>query len=135
MTIIGKSAYLNKLKRLSSPEATQRIRKALLKGGETIEAEAERLITTGSVSGKQHVPSKPGDPPNRDTGILDGNIETDFGGRLKVIVSSNAPYAAALELGTSKMEARPYMKPAIAAKRDQVTAYVRQVQKNIVEGR
>jgi HK97 gp10 family phage protein len=106
-------------------QAVRRVGAALFAGGEEIRAEASHMITEGAVSGKHHVPSAPGDPPNEDTGVLRTNIETTQIGPLKVEVSSNAPYAAALEFGTSKMLPRPYMQPATDRKRDAVVALVR----------
>ncbi|WP_260923415.1 HK97-gp10 family putative phage morphogenesis protein [Novosphingobium sp. 9] len=49
-----------------------------------------------------------------------------------VEVSSNAPYAAPLEFGTSKMAARPYMEPAKNAKRKAVTQLVRKAVDSVV---
>jgi hypothetical protein len=118
--MIGAKAHVAHLRRMTGPEAVQEIGKALYAGGQLIEIEAEISITAGSVSGKGHVASKPGEPPNRDTGVLDGNIETATVEPLKVEVSSNAPYAAELEFGTSKIAERPYMRPATAKKRPEV---------------
>lgn len=132
--ILGAKKHVGHLRRLTSPEQVARVGKALFKAGQLIEVTAEHLITAGSVSDAGHVPSEPGQPPNRDTGVLDGNIETSRSAPLKVIVSSNAPYARALELGTSRMAARPYMKPAVAMKREEVTQYVRQVVRNSTKG-
>lgn len=102
MKLSGVKKHGDRLKRLVSPEQERKIAQALFKFGQMIEVTAEHLITAGSVSGKGHVPSKPGEPPNRDTGVLDNNIETTFGEGLTVLVSSNAPYAAALELGSER---------------------------------
>lgn len=90
---------------------------ALKVAGQLIETEAALLITTGSVSGAGHVASLPGEPPNNNLGTLKGNIETVQESPTRVVVSSNAPYAAALEFGTSRMQARPYMAPALNNKR------------------
>lgn len=103
----------------------RRVGGALFAGGQLIQVEAQVSITNGAVSGKGHVPSSPGEPPNQDTGVLANNIETVLVEPLKVEVSSNAPYAAALEYGTSKMAERPYMRPAVAKKRKEVTQLVR----------
>lgn len=132
--IIGAKAHSARLHRMASPAQATRVGKALFKAGQSIEVTAEGLITAGSISGKGHVASAPGEPPNRDNGILDGNIETLMAGPLKVHVASNAPYARPLELGTSRMSARPYMKPAVAMKRDEVTQYIRQVVRNATQG-
>lgn len=105
-------AHVARLKKLAGPEMERAVGKALFAAGERIQVEAQISITAGAVSGRNHVPSRPGEPPNNDTGVLAGNIETNQIAPLIVEVSSNAPYAADLELGTSKMEARPYMRPA-----------------------
>jgi HK97 gp10 family phage protein len=110
----------------------RRVGAALFAGGQTIQVEAQLSITRGAVSGANHVPSAPGQPPNNDTSVLANNIETVQTGPLKAEVSSNAPYAAALEFGTSKMAERPYMRPATAAKRKEVTALVRRAVSNAI---
>jgi HK97 gp10 family phage protein len=66
----------------------------------------------------------PGQPPNEDTGVLRTHIETTQVAPLRVEVSSNAPYAVALEVGTSKMAARPYMAPALRNKKKAVSALI-----------
>lgn len=88
----------------------------LYAAGQEIEIAAEKSITEGSVSGKNHVPSAPGQPPNADTRFLDTNIETEIKANSPptVHVTSKAPYSAALEFGTSKMAERPFMRPAAA---------------------
>lgn len=104
--------------------AVARVGQALYWGAQQIQTEAQHLITEGSVSGKFHVPSLPGEPPNNDTGVLKSNIEAIQTAPLRAEVSSNAPYAAALEFGTSRMAARPYMGPAVRNKRKEITAKI-----------
>lgn len=123
--MIGAKAHMARLKKMSGEAMVREVGKALFAGGELIQVEAQISITAGAVSGKNHVPSLPGEPPNNDTGRLAGNIETVQKAPLVVEVSSNAPYAAPLEFGTSKMAARPYMAPARDAKRKEVTQLVR----------
>jgi HK97 gp10 family phage protein len=123
--IIGAKAHSARLRRLRGADMVRQVGAALYAGGNAIEVEAQLSITRGAVSGRGHVPSAPGEPPNQDTGILANNIETNQTAPLRVEVSSNAPYAAALEFGTSKMAERPYMRPAVAAKRKEVTQLVR----------
>tara|TARA_Y100001951_G_scaffold100969_1_gene105156 strand:- start:2823 stop:3167 length:345 start_codon:yes stop_codon:yes gene_type:complete len=100
------------------------IGQALFAGGELIQTHAQRSITEGAVSGKGHVPSLPGEPPNADTHHLANNIETTQPRPDLVEVRSNAEYAAALEFGTSRMAERPYMVPARNKKRREVTELV-----------
>jgi HK97 gp10 family phage protein len=122
---------LGNIAKLTPKEATA----ALYAAGQAIEIDAEHSITDGSISGKGHVPSLPGEPPNADTRLLDSSIETVLvdgpeGGRVNV--ESNAPYAAHLEFGTSKMAERPYMRPAVERNRDKVTKLVAAATANVV---
>lgn len=123
--MIGAKAHVARLRKLAGERTVREVGKALFAAGEMIQVEAQISITSGAVSGKRHQPSKPGDPPNQDTGALANNIETVQVAPLVVEVSSNAPYAAPLEFGTSRMEARPYMAPARDAKRQEVTQLIR----------
>lgn len=123
--ITGADRVTMRLSGKISEEVVQRVGAALYAGGDAIRAEAAHLITEGAVSGKNHVPSAPGEPPNEDSGVLRTHIETTQVAPLKVEVSSNAPYAAALEFGTAKMAERPYMRPAVRAKKKEVVALVK----------
>lgn len=114
-----------KIRSLSGPERIERVGKALFAGGEMIKARASRLITEGTVSGRGHVPSKPGEPPNEDTGTLRRGIVVTQVGPLHVRISATAPYSGHLERGTSKMAARPFMGPAARAEKKDVIALVR----------
>lgn len=122
--ISGASGVSKRLEGLAGREKVQLVGRALFAGGEAIKAEAQHLITLNAVSGKNHVPSAPGEAPNEDTGHLRSNIEVHQTAPLRVEVSSNAKYSAALEHGTSKMQARPFMAPAARAKRKEVVATV-----------
>lgn len=123
--ITGADRIVTKLSGHLGEAVVRRVGQALYAGGEMIRAEAAHLITDGAVSGKGHVPSLPGHPPNEDTGVLRANIETTQPAPLRVEVSSNAPYAVELEFGTSKMAERPYMRPAARRKKKEVVALVR----------
>ena len=109
--IVGAVEFAARL-RNSSPKAVQLLQDVLFEAGMKVQTDAQQSITDGAISGAGHIPSAPGEPPNNDTGVLANNIETLEAGPLKVTVSSNAPYAAPLEFGTSRMAARPYMGPA-----------------------
>lgn len=115
------------LKRLPA-EKIRDVSKALFVAGDIIKAEAQVSITTGAVSGINHVPSRPGEPPNEDTGALRRSIKVEQSGPLTVKVTAgddNVNYAAFLEFGTSRMAARPFMGPAARKKKDEVVALVR----------
>lgn len=114
MPMKGKKEFLAKLKRLQDVEAVAR--RVVHVGADMVRSEAHRSISAGSVSGKGHVASAPGEPPHRDLGTLQANLEvtepTRAGDEITATVTSNAPYAGHLEFGTSKMAARPSLRPA-----------------------
>lgn len=60
---------------------------------------------------KIHVVSRPGDPPNVDTGRLRSSIYVRKHGRLVYAIGTEVEYAPHLEFGTVKMAARPFMRP------------------------
>lgn len=132
--VIGAKAHVARLRRLRSPEMVRKVSSALFAAGQLIQVEAQISITAGAVSGKGHVPSLPGQPPNQDTGVLANGIETNLVAPLKVEVTSNAPYAGELEFGTSKMAERPYMRPAVAKKRPEAVRLVRRAVDSVVRG-
>lgn len=112
------------LRRLRGANASVRRHagRAIFVGAGQIETEARQSIIRGAIQGAGHVPSRPGEPPNRDTGNLDQNIVATKTGDLTAEVSSNAQagdysYSVGLEFGTSKMDERPYMRPAAKKKR------------------
>jgi HK97 gp10 family phage protein len=124
--VTGKVQVQAKLDSIAGRKAVEEVGLALEWGANEIKARAQFLITEGSVSGKFHVPSLPGEPPNNDWGILKSNIEAVRTAPLRAEVSSNAKYAVALEGGTSKMAARPYMGPATRDKKKEIVARVRE---------
>lgn len=128
----GDKAVSGRLKRMGSAASHRRRMQALYAIGQKIELDAEISITAGSVSGKGHVPSRPGEPPNADTRQLDGSIHTVFAGADTVHVIADAPHAVAQEFGTSKMEERPYMRPAVEKNRDSGRRYLARVHASTV---
>jgi hypothetical protein len=114
MAIRGARAHINRLKALDGPLVALHVGRALFAAGQLIENEAALSITRGAVSGKNHVPSKPGEAPNADTHRLDRSIETTQITPLKVKVTANSGYAVPLEFdhsGNLNGE-RPFMRPA-----------------------
>lgn len=123
--ITGRERAVGRLNGLAGEKVVRLVGQALFAGGEALRAEASHMITEGAVSGKNHVPSLPGEPPNEDTGVLRTHIDVEQVAPLRVQVSSNAPYAVELEGGTSKMAARPYMGPATRRTRKEIVAGVK----------
>jgi hypothetical protein len=64
--------------------------------------------------GTEHQASAPGEPPASDTGRLVQSSAHSFDERnLSGTVNWSAAHAAPLELGTDKMEPRPFARPAL----------------------
>lgn len=62
--------------------------------------------------------STPGECPHRRSGLLADSFLVARLDETDVFVGNLAPHAEDLELGTSKMEPRPYFRPTLATFRD-----------------
>lgn len=124
--ITGADTHARRLERMKGPRAVEAVTRALYGGAQDVQITAQLSITRGATSGKNHVPSKPGEPPNNDTGVLANNIEAAVVGPLKTEASSNAPYALPQEFGSEKigLPERPYMRPAAKQARPRVVKRV-----------
>lgn len=122
--ITGRERVVARLEGAAGEKAIREVGQALFAGAEMIRAEAHTLISEGAISGKGHIPSKPGEPPNRDEGILQAHLEATQPAPLRAEASSNAGHAMPLEAGTSKMLPRPYMAPATRRRRKEIVAGV-----------
>ena len=99
------------------------IRKIIASGTQDTMNTAKQSIQSHGSSGqtyqkynprRTHTASAAGNPPNSDTGYLAANIHMvlDADG-LGGSVESRADYSQDLEFGTSKMQARPFLQPAL----------------------
>jgi len=69
------------------------------------------------------VASRPGEPPNTDTGRLVQSIKFDFkNSGLIGRVGTNLKYGAWLEFGTENTAARPWLAPAVLAASKEIAA-------------
>ena len=108
----GKDRILRKLRFLQSREFEDLAGAVVYEAADAVRAEAFQSISRGSVSGAGHVPSAPGQPPNRDSGDLQAGLSARRTGLLSAEVRAEAAHSAPLEFGTSKMAARPFLRPA-----------------------
>lgn len=109
----------------------ERARQAAMRGimrfAESVRNESITLILNGEKTGRvyrrgnvEHQASAPGEAPASDTGTLVGRIETSYDeANLSAQVAARTAYAEPLELGTQKMEPRPFLRPALANKLDE----------------
>lgn len=104
---------LAKLEGIAEAKAVRGIRAAALRGETILKADLLSRPGTGTLYGR-HRASAPGEPPAPDTGRLRGATQADEqvrrdGDDLVGRVVANTEYAAALEVGTERMAARPYL--------------------------
>lgn len=100
----------------------------------------EKISTTGRTftrrttkSGKNVVsrgklgsnPSTPGEPPHKQTGRLRSSIAQSYDeSAMTSRVGTPVAYGKFLELGTSKMAARPYLRAALAENRKEIVKII-----------
>jgi len=73
-----------------------------------------------------HRASAPGEAPATDTGELVNSISVEMTRQTEALVMVDAEYGAALEYGTARVAARPFLTPAAEGAR---AAFVRDMQK------
>ncbi|OUW99072.1 MAG: hypothetical protein CBD88_01240 [Flavobacteriales bacterium TMED228] len=133
----GKSFLVRMEKRLKN-NAKKNVQRALVRSTNEVRNQAVESIMRGSKSGgavirynprREHIRSAGGEAPASDTGFLVSQISTEVkmsttGGVGSVV--SAAPYSAPLEFGTSVMEARPFLQPALRKSRRKIESIFRQ---------
>jgi hypothetical protein len=102
----------NRMRFYKSSLFREAVAESLFEGADRVKASAQRLITAGSVSGKNHKPSVAPNPPHNDTGHLKSNIEVSQPEWNKARVTSKARYSSVHEFGNSTHPARPFLRPA-----------------------
>ena len=99
-------------RRQSKTALRKMVQKKLTRGALLIEREAKLSMKGG---GKPHGASQPGHPPHVDTGRLRSSITHEVQASKNEIIArvgTNVVYGKWLELGTSRMQARPWLRPA-----------------------
>jgi len=113
MTVRGGDQLARNLARLNGGERRQAQRDGLEAGARVVEIHSKRLCPV-------------------DTGFLRNSIQVDSVTPTEAIIAPHTEYAEPVEFGTSRMAARPYMRPALDqhegeildAVRDTVAAFV-----------
>lgn len=112
MPLEGADRHIARMRRLSDPRNRRVLGAIAFEGADIARAEAFKLVSAGSVSGAGHVPSRPGEPPNRDTGALQAGFETRQTSPVTAEFRSESAHGRPLEFGTSRMAERPHIRPA-----------------------
>lgn len=103
-------------------------RKALRVGIRVAERHAKDDMSTTS-------PSAPGDPPGVDIGNLKAGIRVGEVTEDHAVLESTADYSAYLEMGTRRMAARPFMRPAVLNNIDEIETAMTGVVDEALDGR
>lgn len=129
MTIRTHTKRINK-SRVVMSQYKKQVEQIINLGANNVRNTAVKSINQRSSSGvtytkynprRTHTASAAGQPPNTDTGYLANNIYVVIDGdRMGADIESRADYSEALEFGTSKMQARPFMQPALEEERPKV---------------
>jgi HK97 gp10 family phage protein len=118
------------VKKWKGPEAMARIRSGfarnLAAAAIVVKTRAKVLLSVAGTNGQGRNakgqfkrvygsnPSAPGEPPHKQTGHLRRSVAHDVDkGTLSARVGTNVKYGRWLELGTSKMAARPWLRRAL----------------------
>lgn len=104
--------------------------RGVIDGTESVIEEGNSMIMDGQKTGRmyrrrgvEHQASAPGEAPASDTGRLVQSARSEYEpADLSGEAIWSTDYAEALEFGTSKMAPRPYARPALANKKDEITA-------------
>ena len=129
MVVTNKLAFKKSLFNLSK-EYEQELYKTALKAAVKMNEKAARSIATPS-SGRtygNHVASVPGEAPNTDTGELLSKLFVEpLPSKRGAVFGNRAKYAKFLEFGTSRVAARPFIRPAYEAEKQKYLNEVKSI--------
>jgi len=108
-------------------------KRRMRKAAHVLAADVKMNFTKGGKTGKKsprYIASKDGEAPSIQTGTLrrsiiaevhdEGGENIGLVGPMATVGGVSLKYAKWLEFGTSKMKARPYLRPALARKRNEI---------------
>jgi HK97 gp10 family phage protein len=124
VVLTGEADLIKELKRLNLM-TDRAVTQAVQIAAQAIRGNAQKSIQSGPKTGRvyekykpsrTHQASAPGQAPATDTGILWNSIVANISGKTAEVIA-NAEYAAPLEFGTSRIQPRPFMIPAMEKER------------------
>jgi HK97 gp10 family phage protein len=103
------------------------LRKAVAEAAEAIRDDAIKSLRSGGSRTAKGRASAPGEPPARQSGRLQRSIVVELDpSRPSAKVIATADYARALEFGTRRMAARPFLRPALERNRAKTLRLIRE---------
>ena len=133
MSVKNADAVIRALKRVPI-DLRGNIGKALAVSVVELDAHAKQQIQGGSRSGRTyrrrsvtHQASAPGEYPKTDTGQLVSSLYFRVAAnKLSAFFGTKLDYGKYLEFGTSRMKARPWLRPTLKAKEASIVARLRE---------
>jgi len=125
------SAFEKRLKKHMVKNPELHIRSLIRRSTTLVEGTAKQSIMKGGTGityqkynpRRQHTASAKGEPPASDTGFLVSNITSSVKQQGTTVIGqivASAPYAPYLEFGTSTIDPRPFMQPALERNRPKI---------------
>ena len=122
--------FQKKLKKRIVDNPEKHLKQLVQRAATTVEGTAKESIVSGNPTGRtyvrggiSHTASAAGQPPAQDQGQLAQNITTKVttnGTQVIGQIIASAPHAPHLEFGTSTIEPRPFMQPALERNRPKI---------------
>jgi len=123
--------FQKKLKKRIVDNPEKHLKQLVQRATTTVEGTAKESIMSGGTGRtyqkynprRQHTASAKGEPPATDTGFLVSNITSSVKQQGTTVVGqivASAPYAPYLEFGTSTIDPRPFMQPALERNRPKI---------------
>ncbi len=123
--------FQKKLKKRMVDNPEKHLKQLVQRATTTVEGTAKESIMSGGTGRtyqkynprRQHTASAKGEPPATDTGFLVSNITSSVKQQGTSVVGqivASAPYAPYLEFGTSTIDPRPFMQPALERNRPKI---------------
>jgi len=136
----GTAELRRALNRLRGAERRQAQQDGLEAGARVVETYVKTSMAEGGKSGqlysrggKSHRASAPGEAPAVDYSNLYNSIQIEEVTPEQAIVSASAEYAEHLEFGTSRMAARPYLRPAVDEHEGEIVAAIEDAVRRFVQ--
>ena len=129
--VVNLRGFINKLEKRIVKNPERKLKKMVQRSTALVEGTTKQSILKGG-TGKTyqkynprriHTASAKGEPPASDTGFLVSNITSSVRKQGTSVVGqivASAPYAPWLEFGTSTIEKRPFMQPALERNRPKI---------------
>ena len=129
--VVNLRGFINKLEKRIVKNPERKLKKMVQRSTALVEGTTKQSILKGGTGityqkynpRRTHTASAKGEPPASDTGFLVSNITSSVRKQGTSVVGqivASAPYAPWLEFGTSTIEKRPFMQPALERNRPKI---------------